>query len=259
MKNKFILFFSVLLFFTVDAAAQKKVNYNSAEYDDEFAAYDEEFSKKSTDVIVSDPFESVNRKIFVFNDTLDYYLFEPIARAYHNYVPDPVRNSLKNVVTNLTLPMSSLNSFAQGKLDNGLATFSNFLINSTIGLGGIFDVAGEKNIRYNHEDLGQTLAHYGAKSGPYLVIPILGPSTVRDFGGLASSSAIDPMSFNLLKIGGSSDTIPVEYRYANSIIYYVGVRESLLTSIEDVRRDSFDLYASFRSIYIQKRNAEINR
>ncbi len=249
-----LLFFN---FFITESFAQK-VNYNSSEYDDEFEQYDKEFGQKNQ-VEIYDPLEKVNRKIFAFNETLDIHLIEPIARAYHNYVHDRIRLSLRNFTINLTLPLSGINSLAQGKVDNALATFSNFLINSTIGAAGLFDIASYKNIYYEREDFGQTLGNYGLNNGPYLVLPLFGPSNARDFTGLAMTWAIDPTSFNTLKIGGSSDAIDVEYRYANSIILNLGTREALLTTVDDLRRDSFDLYATYRSLYTQQRDTLIQR
>lgn len=252
--------FTTFLTITVLLASfsMAKAEDNSDSYEDEFASYEAEFSSNAQTKIY-DPLEKINRKIFTFNDTIDQYIFEPLARSYRNYIPKPIRKSIHNFVTNLTLPISAINSFAQGKVENGLATSSNFLINSTIGIGGLFDVAENKNIKYEKEDFGQTLGHYGVNSGPYLMIPILGPSTGRDFGGYVFDRSIDPIGFNLLKVGGSVNAIDAEYRAANTTLYNLDLREDLLDPIADAKKDSFDLYATLRSVYIQQRDLKIKK
>jgi phospholipid-binding lipoprotein MlaA len=217
--------------------------------DSEFEDYEE--------MTIYDPMEKFNRKIFSFNEAFDRYFLEHIAKVYRAGVPQPMRNSIRNFLVNLTLPISACNSFLQGKLNNGLATLSNFLINSTIGVLGIFDVAGEKNIRYNLEDFGQTLGHYGVGSGAYIMLPILGPSSGRDFGGLVVDKSVSPLGFNLLEIGGSTDLVEQEYRYALTIASGIDTRESLIDIIDDIRKESFDPYATIRSAYLQKRAADV--
>jgi len=206
---------------------------------------------------IYDPYEKVNRKIYTFNDYFDRYFFEHVARAYKGGVPSPVRRGIRNFVTNLGLPMSAINSFAQGKVDNGLATISNFLINSTVGVLGIFNVAGEKGIIYRGEDFGQTMGHYGVNSGPYLVVPFLGPSSSRDFGGWVFDKGISPTGFNVLDIGNKENFIQSEYRLGINSLTAIDIRASLLEIVDDVRRESFDPYATVRSAYLQKRISEI--
>ncbi|MSP33294.1 MAG: VacJ family lipoprotein [Rickettsiales bacterium] len=256
-NNHLITLIIAFSFYGTLSFAQIEQN-NQQSYDDEFATYEAEFTK-NTQKEISDPLEKMNRKIFAFNNTLDIYLIEPVARAYRDYTTKAVRTSLHNFVTNLTLPLSALNSFAQGKVENGLATSSNFLINSTIGIAGLFDVAGNKKIKYEEEDFGQTLGYYGVKNGPYLMLPILGPSTSRDFGGYIIDRSVDPMGFNLLKIGGSTDAISIEYRTADATLIALDLREQLLDPIAEAKKDSFDLYATLRSVYIQQRDQKIKQ
>ncbi len=206
---------------------------------------------------VYDPLEKYNRKIFAFNDFLDRYFLEHIAKAYRNDIPRPVRDAVRNFLTNLSSPISTLNSFVQGKPENGLATFSNFLINSTIGVFGLFDIAGEKGIRYHQEDFGQTLGHYGVTSGPYLMVPFVGPSSIRDFSGSITDQIVSPTSYNIFKIGGKTYLIGKNRLILASAMRTVDTRESLIDIIDDVRKESFDPYATLRSAYTQKRNNEI--
>ncbi len=247
-----------LIVFSLSLANFSYAKSSQDDFDDEFDAYEAEFSKNNQKEIY-DPFEKINRKIFAFNNTLDIYLIEPLAKVYRDYTPKIIRKSLHNFTNNLTLPFSALNSFAQGKTENALATSSNFLINSTVGVLGFVDVAGDKNIRYEREDLGQTLGHYGVGAGPYLMIPILGPSTGRDFSGFAVEKAVDPLSFNALEFGGSHDAINLNFILLNGFVYNLDLRESLIDPIDEVRKDSFDLYATFRSVYIQQRDLKIKK
>jgi phospholipid-binding lipoprotein MlaA len=222
------------------------------ESEDEF----EEYERENT-VEIYDPLEKVNRKIFVFNDYLDRYFIEHVAIFYRDSVPQKARSSIRNFLTNLSSPVSSLNSVLQGKIDNGLATFSSFLINSTVGIGGMFDVAGEKGILYKTEDFGQTLGHYGMNPGPYLVIPLLGPSSARDASGLVVDGSVNPTGFNLLSIGGSKNLIDGEYRLTLAALGGIDKRESLIDILASIRTESFDPYATIRSAYLQKRFTDI--
>ncbi len=263
--QKFLKIFSILSIATtylLPSSALSKTNSNrskeSAMYYQKFESEEEfESYETTTEEEIYDPLEKYNRKIYSFNDTFDRYFLEHVAKFYREGVPKPARISIRNFLNNISLPVSAVNSLLQGNVNNGLATFSNFLINSTIGLGGIFDIAGEKNIRYKPEDLGQTLGHYGMGSGAYFVIPFFGPSSIRDFSGWSVDKAVNPLGFNLFEIGGSRDAINSDTRLGLSIASGIDSRESLLDIIDDIRKDSFDPYATVRSAYLQKRAAEI--
>lgn len=256
--NKIALFLIHYFFFIF--AAQSAFSQDSSEFDeDEFSSFESQFSNNEKAQIY-DPLEPINRKIFAFNEVVDIYAVDPAVKYYRDYIPKPIRRSVHNFVVNLSLPLSAINSFAQGKLDNGLASFSHFLINSTIGVFGLFDVAGNKNIRYNPEDFGQTLGHYGLGKGPYIVLPLLGPSNLRDFSGRLVDGGIDPMSLNLLEVGGSRDGfVNNEIRISNTIIGVIDTRTELITVIDDARKDSFDLYAKMRSFYSQNRDSNVEK
>jgi phospholipid-binding lipoprotein MlaA len=245
----------LVLFLITQNSAQA---LSSSSYDD--SAIEEDFAKYSTNnAKINDPAEKFNRKIFAFNEAFDKYFFRYVALSYRKSLPKTARMSVRNFLTNLTLPLSAINSILQGKVDNGLATFSSFLINSTIGIGGLFDPAGSKNIRYNHEDFAQTFGYYGASSGAYLVIPFLGPSSTRDFGGFALEKAIDPLSFNMLSIGGKKGLITKGDSIGITVATAIDNRESMIEIIDEGRKDSFDFYAMIRSAYLQKRSAELQK
>lgn len=221
------------------------------EDEEDFESYEE------TTAVIYDPMESVNRKIFAFNDVVDRYFLEYVAIAYRDGVPQPARKGIRNFLLNLTLPVSAVNSIFQGKFENGMATFSNFLINSTIGIGGLRDVAADKGIRYRPEDFGQTLGFYGSNSGAYIIIPILGPSSTRDLTGWLADKAINPIEFNLLEVGGKRDLLPPDYRLGIALASGLDKRENLIDIIDDIRKESFDPYATIRSAYLQKRISEV--
>ena len=220
---------------------------------------DEDFDTYETGAVeeIYDPLEKYNRKIFVFNDAFDRYFLEHAARLYRNKVPKKIRSSTHNFLTNLYLPVSVVNSLAQGKVENGLASFSSFLINTTLGIGGLFDVAGNKGVRYNYEDFGQTLGSYGSGSGAYLMIPFFGPSSTRDLSGLAVDNAFNPIGLNILEVGNKEKLLPTEYLLTITAASGIDLREGLLDTVDDLRSDSFDFYATIRSAYLQKRIAEI--
>ncbi len=246
----------LVLFFTlqINLAFAKQINQD---YENEFEIYEKSFSQGNAEQIY-DPLEKMNRGIFYVNNKLDDYALEPLAKGYRSYIPKPIRKPIKNFIANLTLPVTALNSFAQGKTDNALASISNFLINSTIGIGGLFDVASEKNIKYNREDFGQTLAYYNVNSGPFLMLPIFGPSTLRDTGGMAFDVSVDFMGINSLEIGGSHKAfLDNETRIAYTALSGLDKREGLIDIIDETKQDSFDVYASLRSLYIQNRNSKI--
>ena len=127
-----------------------------------------------------DPIESFNREMYIFNDTVDQAVLGPIARGYSDVTPAPVRRSVTNFFDNLGYLDTVLNDFLQGKVTRGFADTGRFLVNSTVGIVGIFDVATPMGLPKNDEDLGQTLAVWGANEGAYLMLPGYGPSTVRD-------------------------------------------------------------------------------
>ena len=241
----------ILAIFIAPISAFANSSYNYL-HEEDFETYEDENS-----VEIYDPLEKFNRKIYTFNDYFDLYLLENVAVFYRKGIPENARSSIRNFLVNLSLPISATNSFLQGKYDNGFATISSFLINSTLGLGGIFNVSGEKGIRYKKEDFGQTLGYYGVTSGAYLVIPFLGPSSTRDFSGTFADKSVNPLEFNFLKVGGDENLIDVRYRLALAAATGIDKRESLIDILDDIRTDSFDPYATIRSAYLQKRFTDI--
>lgn len=206
-------------------------------------------STKSNDP--SDPLEGFNRGVFAFNRGFDTYLFRPVAQGYRYVTPQVVRTHIGNASDNLYEPVSMINSFLQGDFSNGITNFWRFMINTTVGLGGLNDVASTAGLKPRREDFGQTLAVWGVGSGPYIVLPILGPSNLRDTGGKIADWFIDPVNYALEQDG--TDWTLYGVRVGQGIIQ----RERLLDPIDDIYSSSLDPYASFKSIYEQRRAAEI--
>ena len=263
--NTLVLLFCLELFFLKIATANQitntetniiSKNSNQFNFDDDYQG--EATNNHQDDYKVYDPFEGFNRKIFVFNDVLDKNIILPIARKYRKIVPKPIRTSIDNCLNNLSIPFSVINSAIQGDGKNTMASFSSFLINSTIGVVGLFDVAGKKNIKYEKEDFGQSFGKYGVTPGPYLVIPIIGPSNVRDFSGSAITKFIDPLSINALELGGNRHLIDNEESIFIAMIEGINTREGLIDIVDDVRKNSFDPYVTIRSAYSQRRSSLIN-
>lgn len=135
----------------------------------------------------ADPWETMNRQTYAFNTTVDHYVFRPVAKGYKAVTPKPVRTCVSNMMDNLTEPRNAVNNVLQGKGNGAFVSFMRFIVNSTFGVFGCFDVASMGDLTPHYEDFGQTLGTWGVGNGPYLVLPLLGPSTVRDTVGLGGN------------------------------------------------------------------------
>lgn len=198
----------------------------------------------------NDPLESMNRGIFSFDQKVDRYLVKPSAQAYVDVVPEPARNGMHNFLTNLDLPVTFANDVLQGEVDRAGQTFGRFTINSTIGVGGILDLATPMGIPYHSEDFGQTLAVYGVPEGSYLVLPFFGPDPPRDLAGQVADVFLDPFTYVKLREHGW-------YSFGRAYFSLLDLRSRNLGTLEGIERSSVDYYASVRSLYRQLRNNEI--
>jgi len=196
----------------------------------------------------NDPFESVNRSIFDFNNKLDNAVFEPVSQAYVDNIPEPVRQVVTDTLRYLKTPVIFANDVLQGDVDRAGNTLSRFVTNTTIGFAGMVDTASATGAPYHEEDFGQTLAVWGFGEGPYLMIPVLGPMTLRDGFGKIGDSFIDPL--------GEIDE--AAFDWSHKIVGGVDTRADLLDTLDDLERTSLDYYAAIRSLYRQKRNDEIS-
>ena len=189
-----------------------------------------------------DPWERFNRQSFAFNDALDRSIAKPVAKAYKKVTPRIVRTGISNVLSNLDTVTTVVNDVLQGKLRQAGHDSGRFLLNTTLGLGGLFDPATAAGLENNDEDFGQTLGKWGVKSGPYLMLPILGPSTVRDtFGRIPDQFTYPP---NYLK---DSKT-----QYIIRGVSFLDLRAGLLDLDAQIER-SYDHYAFVRNAWLQRR------
>lgn len=197
-----------------------------------------------------DPWEDWNRDVFAFNETLDQYALKPVAQAYRNVAPAFVDDAITNVFSNLGEPFVVINDLAQGKFVQALSDTGRFLVNSTIGLLGVFDVASNIGLPKHSEDFGQTLGYWGVPSGPYVMLPILGPSTVRDTGGFAVDT------FALLEADPKYHAIEDSRAYYGTVYaQYLDVRADLIPAEGII---SGDRYSFIRSLYLQRRDFLVN-
>lgn len=204
-----------------------------------------------------DPLEVPNRFMFAINRTIDMLIVRPVTVTYKFWVPEPIQRSVSNVVQNLGEPVTAINEVAQGEPSRAAQTIARFLVNTTIGILGIFDVAKELGMPPTKEDFGQTIGVWAKAppedGGPYLVLPLVGPSNARDAVGLLVDYVIDP--FRIL-----TWQLDVEYlMYARAGVTLVDVRSRTMQALDDIEKNSVDYYSALRSAYTQKRAADIRQ
>lgn len=200
---------------------------------------------------VYDPLEDVNRVIFDVNLALDKVVVRPFASLYGE-LPGGIKDSIRNFLRNLKTPVILANNLLQGDIQGASDTIGRFLTNTIIGLGGLFDVANGngKGIAYRPEDFGQTLAVWGTTPGPYLMLPILGPSNLRDTVGMVPDYFMDPI--NWWDFNTDSD-VPFGIQIGRRVLETVDGRSRNVKQLEDLEATSLDFYATVRSLYHQQR------
>lgn len=200
-----------------------------------------------------DPMERFNRGVWGFNQAIDTVALKPAATVYRTVTPVPARRGLTRVLANLFEPLNALNSLLQGKPKRAAQALARFAVNSTIGVGGLADHATDLGIPEANEDFGQTLAVWGARKSPYLVLPILGPSTVRDGIGTGVTMVADPSGFVLDELG-ASDALKI----GATALRAVNARSQAIDSgVDAFLSSSADPYATARDAYFQRREADI--
>jgi phospholipid-binding lipoprotein MlaA len=198
-----------------------------------------------------DPLEGINRGIYKFNDVADKAVIKPVAKGYKAIAPTPVRTGINNFFNNLRTLTSVLNNLLQFKFANAFSEAGRFVINTTFGIAGFIDVAGMDKIPLHKEDFGQTLGHWGVNNGAYLVLPLIGPSTVRDTTGLVVDTVTtDPITYTH-NIG--------EIRLHNQLraAQFIDKRTELLDATDIVDEASLDPYAFMRDAYLQHRASAV--
>ena len=196
----------------------------------------------------NDPLEPVNRAVFQFNRVLDGLILEPAALMYRMATPAFVRDGVQNFLANLRTPVVLANDLLQGEFGRAEKTLGRFMLNTILGFGGLIDVGGRVGMPERHyEDFGQTLAIYGVGAGPYLMLPVLGPSNPRDAVGRVVDLLFDPLFF----------LAPTDVSYARFGADAVSFREQNIETIDELERSSIDFYAATRTLVRQLRANEI--
>ncbi|HSQ16047.1 MAG TPA: VacJ family lipoprotein [Candidatus Binatia bacterium] len=201
-------------------------------------------------VRVADPIEPVNRALFVFNDRLYFWLLKPVARGYAFVIPEPAHIGIRNALTNVVMPVRLVNSLLQGKGRGAGRELARFTINTTIGMGGLFDTAkNDWGIPASEEDTGQTLGVYGLGHGAYLVLPFFGPSSLRDAAGLGGDTFLNPLWYL------------VDFQTGVAIRAGQAVNSTSLRigEYEDIKAAAIDPYLAVRDGYVQYREGQFKR
>jgi phospholipid-binding lipoprotein MlaA len=218
---------------------------------------------------VSDPFEKMNRSTFERNMRFNHSVIYPAAKAYHNVVPEPVRNSIGNFVSNLDEPFVFANDVLQLRLEAAATTVGRFSVNSTVGVGGLFDVATKQKLLQQSGDFGQTLYVWGMRNSPYLVLPVIGPTNVRDLIGttVEIATAIPAFAATIPAYAASvpaDSLLPTHIATAANNLTVAGSVASPLTKLDQADQmaqledSSIDFYSMLRSVVNQKRQAELD-
>ena len=241
--NKLIQILITLIFFVISfnvyASASDEVKTDSDDF--ETSTYEDE---------VYDPFEGINRAVFGFNNVADRVVLEPVAKGYKK-LPSPIQSGVGNFINNLKLPLAAFNQLLQGQGKNAFESTGRFLVNSTIGVFGLIDVADNIGLEQKEEDFGQTLATWGVGDGFYIVLPLFGPSNLRDTAGMVLTMVTDPINAYATS-QGEAWAIPMRTA-ANAI----DQRSQIIDEVNALRDNSVDYYAAVRSSYYQNRKAAI--
>jgi len=194
-----------------------------------------------------DPWEGMNRRIYRFNDSFDDWIARPVATKYRDLLHGEIRGRVRNFFSNLADPFIGVNNMLQGKLEDGFFDWVRFVFNTTFGLLGIHDVASDMGYEKHNEDFGQTFGRWGAGPGPYLVLPLLGPSSVRDGMGTAVDMVADPVGL----------FEPIAARNSAIVLRATQVRADLLDASQLLDEASLDRYVFWRDAYLQRRRSLI--
>lgn len=196
---------------------------------------------------INDPWENYNRKVFDFNDAIDEMAVEPVARAYRDITPTPVRKGIHNFLNNLRSPVQVANQLLQGDITGAADSLTRTFANTLFGLGGTIDIAAMTGLPADREDFGQTAAIWGVGDGPYLVAPFYGPASIRDHFGTIVDASADPLANYL------TNTDRYHTQLARTGVTLLDKRTELLSILDDLKKNSIDYYASVRSTVYQRR------
>ncbi len=195
----------------------------------------------------NDPLEPMNRGLFEVYKFTDDILIKPLALMFRLLLPPEPRRGVRNFLSNLRAPVNFANDLLQGKVDRAYVTFQRFAVNTTLGIGGVMDIAADFDIKGHKEDFGQTLAVWGSVDGPYIMLPLLGPTNPRDLVGLVMDGFIDPLGY----------FVASEALLGRTFARGIDERERVVDALDEIERSSLDLYATYRTLYRQRRDDEI--
>ena len=238
-KNFLLICTFISISFNVISAESDKVNTDS-----------EDFKTSTYEDKIYDPLESINRAVFSFNNVADKIILEPTAKGYKK-LPSPIQKGIGNFLNNLKLPLVVVNQVLQGQFKNASDSTGRFFINSTAGILGLVDVAEKIGLEQKQEDFGQTLAKWGLGDGFYVVLPIFGPSSLRDTAGMMLTYSTDPV--NAYAVHQNEAWILPVKTATNAI----DQRSRIIDEVNALRNNSLDYYAAVRSSYYQNRKAAI--
>jgi len=198
-----------------------------------------------------DPLYGYNKTMFTINEGLNQVIIFPATKAYKFVLPQPIKSGISNFFSNLRQPVYMVHNLLQADFDGAGNNFEKFFINSLIGVGGLFDIAGKEGIETHKEDFGQTFAVWGASDGPYIVLPIIGPSNLRDSVGLVGDIFTDPINV------WARNTDKKYIAYQRAVLEGLSNLEPNIETLENLRKTSPDLYATIKTVYEQKRADDI--
>ena len=239
LKNIFVIIALFFINYPLWGADSDSVKTDSSDF--QTSNYEDE---------IFDPFEPINRAIFSFNNAADKIILEPAAKGYKK-LPSPVQSGIGNFINNLKMPLVIVNQLLQGQGKNAIESTGRFVVNTTAGVFGLIDVADKVGLEKKQEDFGQTLASWGVGDGFYIVLPIFGPSNVRDSAGMLLTYTTDPINAYAVS-EGEAWILPV--RTATNAI---DQRSKIIDEVNALRDNSLDYYAAVRSSYYQNRKAAI--
>ncbi len=210
-------------------------------------------STSPTSTADNDPYEATNRNIFALNQEMDKDVALPVAKFYVRTVPEPAREGVHNFIDNLNAPVVFANDVLQGDVDRAGQTLGRFSLNSTLGIGGLIDVASKMGIPYHETDFGITLGMWGFGEGPFLMLPVLGPAPPRDLvGKIVDFTVLDPTFW-------VSFRSEIYYEIGLGVLSTIDLRAQNIDTLESIERTSVDYYATIRNLYLQSRKAAVNR
>ncbi|RYE06076.1 MAG: VacJ family lipoprotein [Rickettsiaceae bacterium] len=218
------------------------------ENESENEGYKYTYNIEEEDAEAYDPYEKLNRKIFAFNAALDRFTLRPIAVFYKNVTNDYTRDRVRSFADNINTPLTFVNQVLQTKFNQALKTFWRFTINTTLGVGGLFDIASKFGLNYDRQTFGNTLAYYGVGPGPYLVLPFFGSTNARDVtDSTITNDALNPIKYKLHK----------DFKSALTATKIIHDRATILPFSDHIEKDSTDPYVAVRSAVHQNRESKV--